>query len=347
MYEELSNYLDNLVLEGVFPGYNYGIVLRDEIITGSGGYKALKPRKIKNKFDNIYDVASITKLIVTNTIISFMIRDKLIDLQDSVCKYLALDHKFSDVKIIHLLTHSSGISFIINKIEIKAKEQFTSELELEFEPGSQAKYRDINFILLGFIIEKLYNKPLNELAQTLVFEPLDMKKTKYLPQDKKNIVPMEEMPNRGIVIGEVHDEKAYFLGGVAGHAGVFSNVTDLTHYLEMVLHNGFYKGKEFIESKYIDIWFQPLFMDEEDHRRTLGWIYGPTMHLCKDSCSDDTIAHTGFPGHFIVIDRGNDLGIVFLSNRIHPSRDNIEFLTRREEVCNTIYTILKKYNKIY
>ena len=347
MYKELNDYLDNLVLEGVFPGYNYGIVLRDEILTGSGGYKSLKPRKIKNKFDNIYDIASITKLVVTNTIISFMIRDSLIDLQDPVLKYLALDKKFKDVKIIHLLTHASGISFRINKYDIKAKSDFTEELDLEFEPGSQAKYRDINFILLGFIIEKKYQRSLNELADEMVFKPLDMKKTKFLPTDTRNIVPTEDMPGRGIVKGTVHDEKAYFLGGVAGHAGVFSNITDLTHFIQMVLHNGFYKGKEFIESKYIDIWFQPLFMDDEDHRRTLGWVYGPTMHLCKDSCGDDTIAHTGFPGHFIVIDRTNDLGIIFLSNRIHPSRANTEFLTRREEVCNTIYKILKKYNKIY
>jgi CubicO group peptidase (beta-lactamase class C family) len=347
MYDELKDYLDKLVVEGVFPGYNYGIVLRDEIITGYGGYKSLKPRKIKNKFDNIYDIASLTKLIVTNTIVSFMLRDKLLDLQDSVSKYLPLNEEYKDVKIIHLLTHASGIYSLVDKNDIKDKNDFISKMKLEFEPGSQAKYRDINFILLGFIIEKVYNKPINELALELVFKPLDMKSTTYLPKDKHNIVPTEDMPNRGMVLGEVHDEKAYFLGGVAGHAGVFSNITDITHFINMVLHNGFYNGKEFIESKYIDIWFQPLFMDDEDHRRTLGWIYGPTMHLCKDSCGDDAIAHTGFPGHFIVIDRSNDLGIIFLSNRIHPSRDNIEFLTRREEVCNTIYKLLKKYNKIY
>ena len=347
MYKELNDYLDSLVLEGVYPGYNYGIILRDEIITGSGGYKALKPRKIKNKFDNIYDIASFTKLIVTNTIISMMIRDGLIDLQDPVSKYLKIDKKFKDVKIIHLLTHASGISFKINKNEIKDKKEFTEEIDLEFEPGSEAKYRDINFILLGFIIEKIHKKPLNDLAQELVFKPLDMKNTTYLPKNTQNIVPTEEMPGRGIVKGIVHDEKAFFLGGVAGHAGVFSNVTDLSHFVEMVLHNGFYNGKQFLESKYLDIWFQPLFMDNEDHRRTMGWIYGPTMHLCQAECGDDSIAHTGFPGHFMVIDRSNDLGIIFLSNRIHPTRDNTEFLTRREEVCNTIYRILKKYHKIY
>lgn len=343
MKDELENYLKQLVEKKVFPGCNYGIVTREQKIFGSVGYKSLIPKEEKNELNNLYDIASITKLLVTNTLISFMIRDGFIKLDDSVESYLE-EFPYEDVKILHLLTHSSGLKSSFDKYHLTSKAAFINEIDRVFSPGENVLYVDINFILLGFIIEKVLGEPLDVLAKKWIFEPLEMKDTMYNPKDKKKCVPMELTEDRGLVWGTVHDEKAAFLKGVAGHAGVFTTVLDMSHFLSMILQDGFYDGKEFLEKKYIDLWFSPLFIGEDSIRRTIGWIYGNSAPSCKEVCGDDTIYHTGFPGHHILIDRTNDIAFIFLSNSIHPSRENTLLKESRKEITKEIYRLLEKYD---
>lgn len=346
MNKELNKYLNKLAQDGVFPGCNYLIMANDEIIKGSIGYKSLIPDKIANEYDNLYDIASLTKLVVTVPLISFLVRDGLISLDDYVNKYLE-EFPYDDIKIIHLLTHSAGLKPTFDKFNLQNRNEFFEKTERIFEPGTNVKYIDVNFIILGFLIEKVYNKSLDLLANDLIFTPLEMFDTCYNPSNKEKCVPMELTKQRGLVVGTVHDEKAAFLGGVAGHAGVFSTVSDLNHFTEMILNNGLYKNKTFIEKNFIDMWFTPLFIGEDDIRRTVGWIYGKSARSCKEVCSSDTIIHTGFPGHHILIDRSNRLSIIFLSNRIHPNRDNDILLKLRKDINEYIYSLLKEHNKIY
>lgn len=345
MKETIEEYLNSLVEEEIFPGCNYCIITPEETLFGNVGYKSLVPTKEKNEIDNIHDIASLTKLVVTNTLISFLLRDNKLKLDDSVALYID-NFLFPKVKIIHLLTHSSGLKALFSKYDLKDKSEFTEKLELEFEPGTDIRYVDINFILLGFIVEKLYNDTIDNLANKYIFKPLDMKDTCFNPKNKDRCVPTELTENRGLVVGTVHDEKAEFLGGVAGHAGAFSTTYDLRNFVEMVLSNGYHKGYEFLEKKYIDNWFQALYIGEDGTRRTCGWCYGKSSKLCKDVCGEDTIIHTGFPGHHILIDRTNDIGIILLSNRIHPTRENKKLIEKRTDINNKIYEILKEYHRI-
>lgn len=343
MKDELDTYLKTLVEKKVFPGCHYGIVTNQEEIFGNVGYKSLIPKKEENELDNLYDIASITKLLVTNTIISFLIRDGKIKLEDSVKSYLK-EFPYEDVKILHLLTHSSGIKTTFDKYHISSKDSFITKLERIFKPGENVQYVDVNFIILGFIIEKVSDKTLDVLAKEWIFEPLEMNDTTFNPNNKSRCVPMELTKDRGLIWGTVHDEKAAFLRGVAGHAGVFSNILDMSHFLSMILQDGFYHGKEFLEKKYIDLWFSPLFIGEDGVRRTIGWIYGKSAPSCKTVCGDDTIYHTGFPGHHILIDRTNDIAFIFLSNSIHPFRENRALKESRKAITEEIYKLLKKYD---
>ena len=345
MKEKIEIYLEQLVEEEVFPGCNYCIITHEETLFGNVGYKSLIPDKIKNEIDNIHDIASLTKLVVTNTLISFLLRDNKIKLDDSVADYIE-GFLFSEVKILHLLTHSSGLKALFNKYDLKDKSEFIEKLELEFEPGTNVRYVDINFILLGFIIEKIYGETIDKLANDLIFKPLGMKDTSYCPKESDRFVPTEYTDERGLVCGTVHDEKAAFLNGVAGHAGVFSTTFDLRNFVEMVLSDGYYKGYEFLNKKYIDNWFQALYVGEDGTRRTCGWCFGKSSRLCKDVCGEDAIIHTGFPGHHILIDRTNDIGIILLSNRIHPTRENKKLIDKRTDINNKIYEILKEYHRI-
>lgn len=343
MKEELEQYLNSLVEKKIFPGCNYGILTRYQNFFGSVGYKSLLPKKEKNTLNNLYDIASFTKLLVTNTLISFLIKDNKLKLEDTVQEYIS-DFPYEDIKILHLLTHSSGLKPTFDKYHLTDKNEFIQKLDRLFIPGENVQYVDVNFILLGFIIEKIMGDSLDSLARILIFEPLEMKDTTYNPSDKKRCVPMELTESRGLVWGTVHDEKAAFLNGVAGHAGVFSNVEDMSHFLSMILNDGFYKGKEFLEKKYIDLWFAPLFIGDDNIRRTIVWIYAKSAPSCKEVCGDDSIYHTGFPGHHLLIDRSNDIAIIFFSNSIHPSRENQPLRESRKEITREIYRLLEKYD---
>ena len=345
MKEKIEEYLNQLVEDNVFPGCDYCIITSEEKIFGNVGNKSLIPEKKKMEIDDIHDIASLTKLIVTNTLISFLLRDNKLKLDDSVSKYIN-DFLYPNIKIIHLLTHSSGLKATFDKNNLHDKSEFTEKIECEFEPGTDIRYVDINFILLGFIVEKIYGEALDKLADKYIFKPLDMKDTCYCPKDINKCVPTELTDNRGLVCGTVHDEKAAFLNGVAGHAGVFSSIFDLSNYVEMILSNGYHRGYEFLDKKYIDSWFQALYMGEDGVRRTCGWCYGKSSRLCQDVCGDDTIIHTGFPGHHILIDRTNDVAIILLSNRIHPTRDNKKLIEKRTDINKKIYEILKEYHRI-
>lgn len=345
MQEKLENYLKRKVRDGVFPGCSYYIYCEGEEYIGCVGNKSLLPNKEKNTIDTLYDIASLSKLLVTNLLVSLLLQDNKIKLDDKVKTYLP-KFKYDNVLILHLLTHSSGIKVLYDKNNIKSKEEFYTNIELEYEPGMSAKYGDINFILLGFIVEKMYNEKLDVLAHKYIFSKLEMNDTMYNPKDKELCAPTEIVNNK-IIRGVVHDEKTRYLGGIAGNAGVFTTIRDLSKFIKLVLNDGVYNGKHIIDKKYIDLWFTPLFIDNEDVRRTIGWAYGKSSFLCNKFCSDDTVVHTGFTGCHIVIDRANELGIVILSNRVHPTRDNIKIYQERANINNYIYKLLVEYNKIY
>ena len=345
MQEKIEKYLKRKVSNGVFPGCNYYIYCDSEEYMGSIGYKSLVPVKEKNSIDTIYDLASLSKLVVTTVLISFLIRDKKIKLEDKVKDYLP-KFIFDDVLILHLLTHSSGILVTYDKNNIKSKNSFFTEMKRSFSPGSEAMYADINYILLGFIIEKIYGDSLDKIAKKYIFEPLDMNDTYYNPKDIERCAPVEVIDNN-VLRGIPSDEKSRFLKGVAGHAGVYSTISDISKFLKMILNDGYYKGKQIIEKKYIDLWFTPLFLANDDTRRTIGWVWGKSSIICNKFCSDDSVVHTGFTGGTFFIDRAQELIFVILSNRVHPTRDNKKIFTERINICNYFYKVLKEYNKIF
>lgn len=342
MTEEFNKYLNKLVEEKVFPGCSYAIVVERKVLTGYIGYDNYDKDKEINE-NSLYDIASLTKLLVTNTLISFLIEEEKIKLEDPVEKYLP-KFKYNDIKILHLLTHSSGLKVKYTKDTLNSINDFYN-LDIEFEVGTDTAYRDINFILLGFIVEKVYKKKIDVLAQKLIFDKLNMVNTKYNPIDKEKCIPTEN--NDKLLKGVVQDYKAQFLNGIAGHAGVFSNVSDMSIFLEVILNNGKYKNDYFISSNLIDLWFTPLFIDSEQIRRTIGWIYAKSTPSCKEYVSDDSIFHTGYPGNHIIVDRDNDFAFIILSNATYPTGKKDTIVNKRVEINKELYRLLKKYDYIY
>ena len=274
-----------------------------------------------------------------------MLDKKMISLNDLVCSYLPR-FKHKNIKIIDLLTHSSGLPADLKPdINVNAEEYINRiyDLDLVYKTNSKVVYSDIGFIILGFMIENIYHEKLDEVAKKEVFIPLNMLNSCFNPKDKKLCAPTE-IDKRGVVRGVVHDEKAYVLGGTCGHAGLFSTIKDITNFCEMILNNGYFNGMRYLSKNIIDLYYQPLILEDDKRYRTVGWIVGSKATATGNLGSMDTIFHLGFTGTSIIIDRNKNIASILLTNRIHPTRENIKIYKSRPEfykTCNDVYEIDK------
>ncbi len=338
-----ENYFKRLVKLNVFPGCNYAIIHNDKLEIGSVGAKALVPEIEKNDINTLYDLASLTKVLVTNVLITKLLEENKIKLGDKIKTYLP-KFKYDNITIFHLLTHSSGLIADVNWEKVNSKDElieFFYNKKLYYETGTDVIYSDLNFMFLGFIVEKLYGKPLDVLAYEKIFKPLHMNNTCFNPNNKKLCAPTEVTKKRGVVRGIVHDEKTWMMNGVSGAAGVFSNIFDLVKFVIMILNDGMIGDKKYIDKKYIDLWAKPFVKGKEKNVRGLGWGVGKSK-ITGSLCSNNTIYHTGFTGNTLIIDRENKIAFILLSNRIHPTRDNKLLANKRKYIVNYIYKNIGK-----
>ena len=207
-----NDILDNKILEevqnGVIPGMTYSVVKDNDIYHGSVGLKQIVPTKEDISEDTLYDLASLSKVVSTVTIVSKMYAEGKIKLNDKVSAYLER-FKYDDITIFDLLTHSSGLPADLDDLTIVSKEELLNKVydaSKVYETKTDVIYSDLGYILLGELISKVYGKPLDEVAREEVFIPLEMNHTCYNPINKNNCAPTEETTSRGLLQGDVHDE---------------------------------------------------------------------------------------------------------------------------------------------
>lgn len=335
----INDKINDLVANQVIPGMTYAIIKDDTINIGSSGYKALLPSSTIVQDDTIYDIASLTKVLVIVPLISQLIDKKIVNFDDKVIKFLP-QFKHSDITIYQLLTHTSGLPADLTSKEILSKEKILEQiysLDKTYKTGSKVVYSDIGYMLLGEVIEHIYHQPLDIIAKENLFIPLEMNDTSYNPLDKDRCAPTEVTLDRGIIQGIVHDEKACSMNGVAGNAGVFSTAHDLAHFVSMILNNGVYKGKKILSEEIVSYYFEPLIYEQERNRyRSLCFIVGNNDLVIKEG-NNDIISFNGFTGPSISIDRKNNLGIVLMTNRVHPTRNNRLISDERSKITNLVY----------
>lgn len=351
--EAVEQLLNDAIKEGAFPGANYAIVWKDRVLCGSLGKKSLYETVEENDIDTLYDMASLTKVVCTTTCILKLIEAGKLRLYAPVKKFIP-EFRHENVTIWNLMTHTSGLpEGVPSAHDLKTKEEVWEKifaLDLKYETGSAIHYSDIGYILLGKIVEIVTNRPLNVFAKEEIFDKLDMKDTGYLPQNKQRCAPTERREDRvyqGIVRGEVHDETAYALGKVAGHAGLFSTVKDITLFLQMFLNEGKHREQQFLSPATIDILYTPQVEEREGvglhmNQRSLGWINRGSASSAGCLTSKDTVLHTGFTGTNIWIDRKNEVAFVLLTNRVHPTRKNNLHIDVRPRIANYIIAHLEE-----
>jgi uncharacterized protein YbbC (DUF1343 family)/CubicO group peptidase (beta-lactamase class C family) len=274
--------------------------------------------------DTVFDMASLTKPVATATSVMILIERGQLRLQDKVAKFFpefAANGK-DNVTIEQLLVHSAGL--IPDNALDDYDDGWTSakpricDLKLLAEPGTQFKYSDVGFILLGKIIESVTGKAVNEFAQEEVFQKLGMRDSGYLPADdlKARAATTEERDGEWLV-GEVHDPRAAKMGGVAGHAGLFSTAEDLAKYAQMILQRGRAGGVQILSAAAINDMTRPRNINGQ--RRALGWDSKSAYSRNRaEFMSDRAFGHGGFTGTAMWIDPGLDLYVIFLSTRLHP-----------------------------
>jgi len=273
---------------------------------------------------SIYDLASLTKVVGTTTAAMVLFDQGRLDLNAPVSTYLpAFSGGWKDsVTVRHLLTHRSGLPagrdlWRIARTPDEARAAVLST-NLECKPGQCYIYSDLGADVLGFVIEAIAGEPLDAFLRDKVFEPLGMNDTFFRPADSLSyrIAPTEMAPPRGYPLrGEVHDENAYALGGVAGHAGLFSTAADLSIFAQMMLNGGSYNGVRILSDTTV-----ALFTHRAAGTRALGWDTADGDGGSGKFLDSRAYGHTGYTGTSIWIDPERQMFVLLLTNRVHAAR---------------------------
>jgi uncharacterized protein YbbC (DUF1343 family) len=300
------------------------------------GHRAVSPATEDMTVDTIFDLASLTKVVATTTSVMKLVEDGRIRLSERVSDYVPgfERHNKGNITIRHLMTHTSGLRPDLDlgdpwtgadtAIALAVDEAPTSA------PGERFVYSDINYELLGAIVHRVSGMPLNEFARTKIFEPLGMKDTMFLPPASlvPRIAPTEkctpygwpcEGPDVKMLRGVVHDPTARRMGGVAGHAGLFSTAADLSVFCRMLLDGGTYHGARILSPLTVAKMTTPASAPGDPNVRGLGWDIDSSFSSNRGELLPvGSFGHTGFTGTSIWIDPLTKTFLVFLSNRVHP-----------------------------
>lgn len=300
-----------------------------------GGWLPASER-VPMRTDTIFDIASITKLF-TSIVIMRLVETGAVDLDHTVASYLpefAAANGATDtagkgsVTVCQLLIHTSGFPAKVplwrDHPDPASRMHGALTTPLETVPGTAYCYSDLNVITLGELARRVDGRPLDRLVADLICQPLGMSDTGYCPDlalgSRFAATEVEQDPARGLVCGTVHDENAWSLDGVAGHAGIFSTAGDLAVLAQMIVNGGSYGGRRILEPETLRqmLTNQTPEFPGDDHGlgfelnqpRYMGRLAGP--HTC---------GHTGFTGTSVVIDVDQQAFVILLTNRVHPSRE--------------------------
>lgn len=348
-FSGIDELINNAIEEKIFPGAVLFIWQNGEILHekpyGSFTYEQDAPEVTTS---TIFDLASLTKVISTTTAVMLCVDRKLISLDDKIVSYIPefSSNGKANITIRNLLLHNSGLpawkKFYgrgLKKKEVLA-EIFNSSLE--FETGTKMVYSDLGIITLGKIIEKVSGLSLDEFSNKEIFEPLEMNSTFFNPADsiKKFCAPTEvdNYWRNKLLQGEVHDETAAMLEGVAGHAGLFSTASDLGKFMSMITNKGVYKKKRMINEETVELFTKK---QSDQSSRGLGWdTKSEKGSSAGNLFSAGSFGHTGFTGTSIWADTERNLFVVFLTNRVYPSRENTKIISFRPKLHNLIIEVV-------
>jgi serine-type D-Ala-D-Ala carboxypeptidase len=337
---EIDSKVNESITNRVMPGAVVFVARRGQIVKHHAYGNAVQysddqftevENPIPMEKGTIFDLASISKIFTTTAAMKLYEEGKF-KLDDPVAAYIPefAQNGKEKVTIRQLMTHTSGFPAWIplytkgNSRDERLQMVFANPLINA--PGTKYTYSDLNMITLGAIVERLSGKRLDKYVKEHITQPLKMYDTMYNPPAslKHRIAATEYQPstNRGLVWGQVHDENAWSLDGVAGHAGVFSTAGDLAKFAHMYVNDGRYGNKRILKPETVRMLVENQNQQFPGNDHGLGWELRQGWFM--DALSESTtLGHTGYTGTSIVINRNNDTIAILLTNRVHPTRNTV------------------------
>ncbi|MGA1360126.1 MAG: glycoside hydrolase family 3 N-terminal domain-containing protein [Gemmatimonadaceae bacterium] len=345
--DSVQRVLDRAVRDSVTPGAIAVIGTRSQILAqvsaGRIDWAADAPAA---STETIWDLASLTKVVGLTSAVMQLTEQGKLSLDAPVQRYLPEwqgRHK-ARVTVRHLLTHSSGLAPFIQlwkrTTSADSARAIVLAAPLDTTPGTKMVYSDLGAILLGLIVERVSGEQLDAYLARHLFEPLQMRDTRFTPPPALHArtAPTERDPWRGrLVRGEVHDENAFLLGGVSGHAGLFSTAADLTRFAQMYLNGGTLDGVRVFRPETVQAFTRVQFAGFSN--RALGWETPTGTNSAGRLMRRPAFGHTGFTGTSIWIDPVNDRFVILLTNRVNPTRENSRIGPVRTTVADLALTL--------
>jgi beta-N-acetylhexosaminidase len=349
---KVDGIINTAVKDSAFPGAVL-LVAKDGVIIHQKAYGTydyfLASRKIAT--NSIFDLASVTKVIATTSAVMRLVDEGKIRLTDPVIKYIpAFGQNGKDkITLYNLMVHNSGLQAWRKYYEFCSDPKCVLDsifaAPREYRTGDSTVYSDLGLITMGKVIEKVTGTTLDKYADSVFFKPLGMKNTMYNPSPKllDRLVPTEVdsfwKKTYTAVRGRVHDENAATLGGISGHAGLFSTASDLAVILQMLLNGGTYGGERYLNEETIKMFTT---RHSETSSRGIGWDTKNARYSFSGKLTSmETFLHTGFTGTSVVVDPARNLVIVFLTNRVNPTRANSKLTKVRPKVHDAILQSLQ------
>jgi CubicO group peptidase (beta-lactamase class C family) len=323
---EVLSVLRESVQDRIFPGAVAALISSTDEIYIPFGRETYDPTARPISDESIFDVASLTKILATATAIMQLVERKQLALHDRAFNFVPQLRQVpkDKITIFQLLAHMAGFpgGEPLSR-HLKSRDEILESIcsiNLLYLPGTGRIYDDLGYILLGVIVESLTGLTLDKYCQNEIFEPLAMSETMFVPPKAllRRVVPTEIDDDRGgLLRGIVHDERAYLMGGVAGHAGIFTTARDLGKFARSMMDHDQGLART-LSAASIRLMWSRHWQDSEGEYG-LGWdrLRPSYMNGIDD---DDAVGHTGFTGVSLVISPKRDLALILLSNRVHPVR---------------------------
>jgi len=342
---KLDKIVKTAIEEAVAPGVTIAVGRNGHIayMKGYGYIDWNQPGSPKADTNTLYDLASLTKVIATTTLAMILEENGQLDISRTVVSYLPEFNspEKAQITVKQILTHSGGLEAGANiYATARGREQYLYQINarpLEYTPGSSMIYSDWDMIILQLVMERITGKTLDVLANEKIFKPLGMIDTQFQPPIalRPRIAPTQVDEARGgLLWGTVHDENAWAMGGVAGHAGLFSTAKDLALFSMMILNGGEgANGVRIVKPATIARWTA---RQGKESTRALGWDSPEGGSSAGQFFSPWSFGHTGFTGTSIWIDPEKDLFVVVLTNRVNPTRSNTRHVQLRRDVADAV-----------
>ncbi|OCT11582.1 penicillin-binding protein [Paenibacillus pectinilyticus] len=332
---KISFFIEKEIDAGHLPGAVLSIAHQGkELLRRAYGNRVMYPEAAPMSLNTVFDLASLTKVVATLPAVLQLMDQGNLSLADPIGVFLpqfrSLEGEPGEpIRIIHLLTHSSGLRADIPGIRglLHLSREELMELILNerplHPPGTKVVYSDIGMILLYLIIETVTGEAFDSYVKRQIYDPLEMTDTGFCPtyEDTRYAVTEFAEHLQAYKSGVVHDEKAELMHGISGHAGLFSTVPDLANYVQMIRQKGVYKGRRILSKAAIELSYRN-FTRYDHEARGLGWqLRNPSSFwFGGDYVSESSFGHTGFTGTSLLFDPERDLQIILLTNRVHFGR---------------------------